>query len=215
VAYRDLVERYVEACRKAGLRLVGIDLEAFALLRALGAPPQEERAKAATVAVAVGHDRTTLAVSDGRVCEFTRVLNWGGATVDATVAETLGLELAEAEAVKRALSLGDDAVPEGLGAEQAGNAREAIRRTVWAFARELVSSLQFYQSQPGSLEIAGVMVSGGSAHLRGLAEELETLIGVPVSVGDPLARVTVREGVHADEHEVGSLAVAIGLGIED
>src|SRR5205085_6786047 len=33
VAYRDLVERYVAAFRKAGLKLTGVDLEAFALLR--------------------------------------------------------------------------------------------------------------------------------------------------------------------------------------
>ena len=38
VAYRDLVDRYVSACRKAGIALAGIDLEAFALLRALAAP---------------------------------------------------------------------------------------------------------------------------------------------------------------------------------
>jgi type IV pilus assembly protein PilM len=29
VAYRDLVERYTAACKKAGIRLAGIDLEAF------------------------------------------------------------------------------------------------------------------------------------------------------------------------------------------
>jgi len=34
VAYRDLVHNYGEACRLAGLRLLGVDLEAFALLRA-------------------------------------------------------------------------------------------------------------------------------------------------------------------------------------
>ena len=214
VAYRDLVERYVDACRKAGLKLVGIDLEAFALLRALNAPRQAGRAQAATVAVAVGHDRSTLAVSDGRVCEFTRVLNWGGATVDATVAEALGLDLTRAEAVKRALSLGDQSVPDGLTTEQASAAREAIRRTVWAFARELVSSLQFYQSQPGSLEIAGIAVTGGTAHLPGIAEELAGLIGVPVTVGDPLGRVEIGDGVEAGD-QVGSFAVAIGLGIED
>jgi type IV pilus assembly protein PilM len=214
VAYRDLIERYVDACRKAGLKLVGIDLEAFALLRALNAPRQNGLARAATVAVAVGHDRSTLAVSDGRVCEFTRVLNWGGATVDATVAEALELDMAGAEAVKRALSLGNQSVPEGLTTEQANAAREAIRRTVWAFARELVSSLQFYQSQSGSLEIAGISVTGGTAHLPGLAEELAGLIGVPVTVGDPLGRVEVGGGVEAGD-QVGSLAVAIGLGIED
>ena len=40
VAYRDLVDRYMAACKKAGIRLVGIDLEAFAILRAL-APESE------------------------------------------------------------------------------------------------------------------------------------------------------------------------------
>src|SRR5919108_625458 len=43
VAYRELVDRYVAACRKAGIWVVGIDLEAFALLRSL-APPRAEDA---------------------------------------------------------------------------------------------------------------------------------------------------------------------------
>ena len=85
VAHRELVERYVEACRLAGLTLSGIDLEAFALLRAL-APPAD-RDESAIVAVSIGHDRTTLAVSDGRVCEFTRVLEWGGAELNAGLAQ--------------------------------------------------------------------------------------------------------------------------------
>ena len=49
VAYRDLVDAYVEACRLAGIRLVGVDLEAFALLRALTArsPPSPAAAPSA------------------------------------------------------------------------------------------------------------------------------------------------------------------------
>ena len=47
-----------------------------------------------------------------------------------------------------------------------------------------------------------------------LAEELQRLIGVRVRIGDPLGRVKVAKKVAADE-QVGSLAVAIGLGIED
>jgi hypothetical protein len=75
VAYKDLVDRYVNACRKAGIALAGIDLEAFALLRSLAAPT--ERGTAAMVAVAVGHDRSTFAVTDGRIAS-SRVLEWGG-----------------------------------------------------------------------------------------------------------------------------------------
>jgi Tfp pilus assembly PilM family ATPase len=105
-------------------------------------------------------------------------------------------------------------VPEGVTAERAAQARDAMRRAIQVFARELVSSLQFYQNQPGSLGIGEIVLSGGTAHLVGLAEELERLIGVRVRVGDPLARMKVSKKV-GELEQVGSLAVAIGLGIED
>jgi type IV pilus assembly protein PilM len=212
VAYRELVDRYLAACRKAGLTVVGIDLEAFALLRSLAAPrPTEE---AALVAVAIGHDRSTFAVSDGTVCEFTRVLEWGGHALDSAVAQALDLTPSQAEPIKRTLSLGDGPAPEGITDEQAAAAREAMRRQVGAFARELVSSLQFYQGQPGSLGIGEIVLTGGTAHLDGLPEELQQLIGVQVSLGDPLVRVKPGKRLQTPE-PVGSLAVAIGLGIED
>ena len=56
--------------------------------------------------------------------------------------------------------------------------------------------------------------AGGSASLTGLADELQRLIGVRVRVGDPLARLKLPKKL-AVEQQVGSLAVAIGLGIED
>jgi Tfp pilus assembly PilM family ATPase len=105
-------------------------------------------------------------------------------------------------------------VPEGMEPAHAAQAREAMRRAIQVFARELVSSLQFYQNQPGSLGIGEIVLSGGTTHLVGLAEELERLIGVRVRVGDPLARMKVSKKV-GDPDQIGSLAVAIGLGIED
>ncbi len=217
VAYRELIDRYVAACKKAGIRLAGIDLEAFALLRALGDPPaadDESPADAALVVVSIGHDRSTFAVSDGRVCEFTRVLDWGGQTLDVAIARELDLAPSEAAPFKRELSLAATNVPEGLTQEQADNAREAVRRQLQTFARELVSSLQFYQNQPGSLGIGEILITGGTAHLTGLAEELQRLMGVRVAVGDPLMRVKLGRKVRETE-QLGSLAVAIGLGIED
>jgi type IV pilus assembly protein PilM len=216
VAYRELIDRYVSACKKAGLRLTGIDLEAFALLRALATPKEDPTAPAdaAVVVVAIGHDRSTFAVSDGRVCEFTRVLDWGGGTLDVAIARELDAAPSEAEPYKRDLSLAVDNVPEGLTPEQATAAREAVRRQLQGFARELVSSLQFYQNQPGSLGIGEIVITGGTAHLQGLADELQKLIGVRVTVGDPLGRVKLGKKLKETE-QVGSLAVAIGLGIED
>jgi type IV pilus assembly protein PilM len=216
VAYRELIDRYVDACKKAGITLVGIDLEAFALLRALQAPQEGvgTDATAALVVVAIGHERSTFAVSDGRVCEFTRVLEWGGAALNVAIARAVDAAPSEVESTKRALSLMDEMVPDGITADQSKAAREAMRRAIQTFARELVSSLQYYQNQPGSLGIGEIVLTGGTAHLPGLAGELERLIGVHVRVGDPLARMKVSKKVGQPE-QIGSLAIAIGLGIED
>jgi type IV pilus assembly protein PilM len=215
VAYRDLVDRFAATCAAAKIELVGIDIEAFALLRAVGGEPLKagERDEAARVAVSIGHDRTTVAVSDGRVCEFTRVLDWGGARVTAAIERALEIDTAEAEQIKRTLDVSGDA-PQEPGDERTTRAAEAARREVNGLARELASSLHFYQDQPDSLGFAEITITGGGAHLQGLAAQLEELIGISVRVADPFARVGSGHGIPSNGQD-GALAVAIGLGIED
>jgi type IV pilus assembly protein PilM len=217
VAHRELVDRYVAACRKAGLKLVGIDLEAFALLRALAGPAQAPTVEdAGLVCISIGHDRSTLAVSNGRVCEFTRVLPWGGSALDVALARVLDVTPSEAEPIKRVLSLADDGETAGLDERRAELARSAMTAELQAFARELVASLRFYQEQQGSLGISEILVTGGGAECGGLAEELERLIGVTVRRADPLGRVKLTRKLRkAAGADAGSLAVALGLGIED
>jgi type IV pilus assembly protein PilM len=214
VAYRDLVDRFAATCAAAKIELAGIDVEAFALLRAVGGEPLPagQRADAARVAVSVGHDRTTVAVSDGRVCEFTRVLDWGGGRVTAAIERELEVDAAEAERIKRSLDISNHATEPGD--ERTTKAVEAARREVNGLARELASSLHFYQDQPDSLGFAEIAITGGGAHLQGIAEQLEELIGITVRVADPFARVGSGHGISSGGQD-GSLAVAIGLGIED
>jgi len=215
VAYRDLVDRFAATCAAAKIELVGIDIEAFALLRAVGGEPlgAGARAEAARVAVSVGHDRTTVAVSDGRLCEFTRVLDWGGARVTGAIERALDVGTEEAESIKCTLDISATTSADTVD-ERTTKAREAARREVNGLARELASSLHFYQDQPDSLGFAEITVTGGGAHLQGLAEQLEELIGISVRVADPFARVGSGHGISSNGQD-GALAVAIGLGIED
>ena len=92
-------------------------------------------------------------------------------------------------------------------------AREAIRRELQTLARELVASLQFYQSQPGSLAISRILLAGGTSRIAGLPEELERLTRVSVRRADPLEHVTATKELKARD-DLASLAVAIGLGVE-
>ena len=214
VAYRDVVDRYLQACRVAGLQVVGIDLEAFALLRSLEAPMDRDPSAGALVGVAIGHDRTTIAVSTGRLCEFTRVLDWGGWSLNVAIARELDRAPSEVEAVKRQLSFAEDSEVDGLTADQVAKVRNAAQRTLEAFTRELVASLHFYQAQPGALGIGEVVLTGGTAHMEGLPDAVGQLVGVPIRVGDPFRRLKVGSRVVHDA-QYGSVAVAIGLGIED
>lgn len=214
VAYREVVDRYLQACRVAGLQVVGIDLEAFALLRSLEAPADRDSTSGALVAVAIGHDRTTIAVSTGRLCEFTRVLDWGGWSLNVAIARELDKAPSEVEGIKRQLSLAHETEVDGLTSEQVTKVRDAVQRALTAFARELVGSLHFYQAQPGALGIGEVVLTGGTAHMDGLPEALGELVGVPIRLGDPFKRVKVGPNI-AHDIQPGSVAVAIGLGIED
>jgi type IV pilus assembly protein PilM len=140
------------------------------------------------------------------------VLDWGGNGLTDAIARSLELEPAEAERVKVELGLQGDRVPEGIGPEQAVQAREALKAGLQAFGRELVSSLQFYQGQPESLGIRELVLAGGTAQLAGLAPALHQLVGVPVRVGDPLAGVSVGKKLKGSEPSP-AFAVPIGLGM--
>ena len=219
VAPRDQVVPYIDACREAGLRLSGVDLEAFGLLRAF-VPPLGTRSRSedsATVVAAIGHEASTLLVAGGGVCEFTRVFDWGGGDLQAAIAEELGVPLMEAGTILTHLSLsGPGRHLDSLDADTRSRALEAVRTRLTPFARELVSSLQFYQTQPESLGIREILITGGTSHLEGLADALHQMIGVNVSVGDPLGRVAVETEIPvALDATIGSLAVPIGLAIED
>jgi type IV pilus assembly protein PilM len=220
VAPRDQVQPYVDVAREAGLRLRGIDLEALALLRAFvdtrptGMPVSDDRA---TVVVAIGHEASTLLVSGGGTCEFTRVFDWGGSSLEDGIASELGVRPDEAAKILHHLSLsGPGKDLPGFDGERRTRALEAVRLRLTPFARELVSSLQFYQSQPDSLGIGEIVITGGTSQLEGLAAALNQMIGVSVRVGDPLSRVVVRRPFDAaTEAAMGSLAIPIGLAIDD
>ena len=214
-AYREPIDQLVMACQAAHLELMGIDVEAFALLRAVGSRHtmfEQEEGPTAVVAVALGHDRSILAISDGNVCDFTRVLDWGGAKLDAAITRGAGVTSEEAAELKLNLSLDPDDDP---GDASMARAREAVRGELSNLARELIASLQFYQSQPESLAIGEILVTGGTSKMPGLVDELAELVRANVTEADPLAAVEVPDSLNADDRDdLPSLAVAIGLGVE-
>jgi type IV pilus assembly protein PilM len=127
-AQRDMVERLLGAIEQAGLVPVGIDLSAFALIRSLYSPetlpPSEgEEAPALPRVLYLNVDGlTNLAIAEGPVCRFTRVVGGGIESMAAELAAKREITTPEARALLFAANLAEAAGAEEWGsplAEQA------------------------------------------------------------------------------------------------
>ena len=213
IALRDSVDRQLAATDAANLEVTGIDLDAFALLRAALAPRGEDQTESSVVAVSIDHDLTTLAISDGTTCHFTRVLEWGTANVDLALVRTLKVPAEQAEEIRAGLSLEPTSEPAqgGFGAVEPA---DVVRRELQTLARELLSSIRFYGSQPGAAPVQSVVVSGTLVELPGFLRRLSSDLSLPVTSADPFGRVELGPDLVRPEASAG-LVVAVGLGIED
>lgn len=96
--------------------------------------------------------------------------------------------------------------------------RRAIEITADSFAEELRRSLDYYMSQDESLPIGRLLLSGGGSLLPNLILHLSQLFPFPVSLGDPLQRITQNKSDLSDDELralAPRLAIAIGLALED
>ena len=138
---------------RPSIEVAGIDLDAFALLRALAPHPRQPRTTpgpAAVAAVAIDHDLTTLAISDGVTCQFTRVLEWGTANVDLALCRALKVTGGAGRRAPRAASRSSHGrARTGAGRGMAPQPADVVRRELQTLVRELVSSIRFYGSQDG------------------------------------------------------------------
>ncbi len=214
-AYRDMIETLVSVVRGAGLQPVGIDLEAFALLRALlPAPSVLDEGSADTPAQAVVHigaEVTNVIVAVDRRCHFTRLVNFGGSQLTAAVAERTGMSGEEAEAVKLACGLLGQPL-EGWDADTVAEVRHSLALGARPLVRELARCLDYYRSQPFARPIDRLIVTGGTSLCAGIDRYLQQGIGMRVELGNPLGQLDDDGGVAQDV--AARSAVALGLALD-
>jgi type IV pilus assembly protein PilM len=205
-ARRDMVSRLIDATTRAGLRPHGIDLSAFAMIRALYRP----EATGTTVYVNVG-GITNLAIANGTTCVFTRVIPYGMESVAGELAERRGLTVEHAHGWLKHVGL-EAAVDELEGdSEIIVEARSILGERVRRIGDEVRNSLDFHVMQEGSNSVERVVVTGPAVAIPGFADQIGQQIGLPLEVG------LVSEGKAGGFSGVdaGRLAVAAGLTVEE
>ncbi len=101
-AQRDMIQRLLAAVRDAGLRPEGIDLSAFALIRSLYRPDPEHAGRVLYLNV---DGLTNMAIAEGTLCRFTRVVGGGIEAMASQLAERRSIPLVEARALIAAVDL--------------------------------------------------------------------------------------------------------------
>jgi type IV pilus assembly protein PilM len=110
-AQRDMVERLLAAVRAAGLNPAGVDLSAFALIRSLYRPePDAEQASRIMYLNVDG--LTNLAIAEGKICRFTRVVGSGLEGMAVELAERRGIALTDARELLAGVDLREPAPTE-------------------------------------------------------------------------------------------------------
>jgi type IV pilus assembly protein PilM len=203
-ARRDMVEHLLEATRQAGLRPEGIDLSAFAMIRALHRPGNGRGS--ATLYLSVG-GMTNVAIGVGPLCVFTRVIPAGSESMATELAERRALTLEHAHGWLTHVGLLAPTGEVDGHPEIVSEAREVLLDGVARIADEVRNTLDFHTMQGGAAAVEHAVVTGPAVAVPGFAERLGQGIGLPLEIGlVPEAKPGAFGGIHA-----GRLAVAAGL----
>jgi type IV pilus assembly protein PilM len=101
-AQRDMVMRLLGAVRDAGLRPEGVDLSAFALIRSLHRLDEQHAGRVLYLNVG---GLTNMAIAEGSVCHFTRVVSGGLESMATAIAERHGIALLKARSLLASVNL--------------------------------------------------------------------------------------------------------------
>jgi type IV pilus assembly protein PilM len=209
-ARRDMIDRVMAAARAAGLKPEGIDLSAFAMIRALHRPQADPTLPAEPVLYLSVGGLTNLAVAEGTTCLFTRVVGGGLEAIAVELAERKALTLEHARGWLRhvGLVLPLSEIESDDQDEIAQEARTVLLDGVRRIGGEVRNSLDFHHAQEGmSLRVQRAVLTGAAATVPGFDDALAAELGLPVESG-----VVEGSPEGLDPH---LLTIAAGLAVEE
>ena len=204
-ARREMVETILAAVHGAGLKARGVDLSAFAMIRALG----DGRPDSALY-LSIGGVANLAVVVDG-VCTFTRVTGAGIEAMSIELAERRALTLEHARMWLRHVGL--ERPIEDIDGEHeiVADARAILLDGVRRLATEIRASLEFHVSQSASgIEFDRAILTGRAVGVPGFAEAFSQELGMPVE-----ARHVAARADGGDAAQLAGLTIAAGLAVEE
>lgn len=199
---KDIINDYLSVFAEAGLKLVLVDVDAFAVQNAFEMnyelAPDEVYAL-----VNIGASMMNLNVVRGGASLFTRDVQVGGGIFTEEIQKKMGLSSEEAEKLK--MSATKASSPDLL---------ESIARINDTLSMEIRRSLDFYNSNASDGKITKVFLAGGGCKTFNLVEAIAARLNLPVDVLNPFRQLKFSDRKFEKEFldEIAPImAVAVGL----
>lgn len=204
-ARREMIDALLDALRRAGLRAEGVDLAAFAMIRALHRPGEA----GTTLYLSIG-GVTNIAVAVGVRCAFTRTVSHGVEAMAAELAQRRGLTLEHARGWLEHTGLRAELDQLDGDPQIVAEARAVLIDGHRRIADEVRNSLDFYRAQEGG-GVQRAVLTGPALAIPGLIDTLGGELALTFEPGlVSEARPGALAGVPADR-----LAVATGLTVSE
>ena len=198
---RDMIDRLVSVATDAGLTIEGIDLSAFAMVRALRTPGSKDAVLYVNVA-----GLTNVAVANDTGCLFTRAATGGLDTILQTLMERRGLTIEHARGWVQHVGLEAPLEAVEGDAELVSAVRQTLEDGVHTIADAVRNSLLFYRMQDSAESVERGVVTGAAVTIPGFADHLSKQLHMPIesaAVAGPSERT-----------DLGRLTVAAGLAVD-
>jgi type IV pilus assembly protein PilM len=201
---RELVERIALAAREAGLELEGIDLAAFALVRALMEPGAEDARLYINVA-----GLTNVAVAARGGVLFTRTAPGGLDAIVESLAERRSLTLEHARQWLRHVGLTQPLEAIEGDADVVAVTRATLEEGVHRLADSIRTTLNYYRMQEGAEPVERAILTGPAIDVPGFCERLAELLEIEVARGE------LPGTEDAELSDASRLTVAAGLAVSE
>lgn len=214
-AQRDMIAEVVEVVGEIGVKPLAVDLQAFALVRAVTGPDFDLDVGSRAL-VNIGAGVTQVVLLKGGTVRFLRIVPIGGAQFTKALAEALSVGTDEAERRKRRIGV----AIEGPGDDDPG--RKALTTEADTLIEEIRGSIEYYLSESGEDSVDRMMISGNAARLPNLANRLGRSLGSaiePIRVIDDghvkLGKLGMSEAELAQIQPIVPVSIGLGLWGED
>lgn len=202
-APKDLVKRYIDIYKNAGLNLLSLDTEQFALIRSLVGND-----RSSLMIVDIGSVVTNVTIVSDNIPLLNRSIDIGGLTMTKAIANSLNISMSRAEQFKYDIGLSQNMAG-------SGSIPKTIESTLTPIIDELRYSNNLFKNQ-SQKNIEKIILTGGSSLLLGLPEYLTNVLGIRTFLGDPWARVIYPQDLKPILDNIGSrFSVAVGLAMRD